>query len=74
MMAAVLKKNTPLGIIEVNGAFHHYADRDTDTMWLGFALGMRAAERVAQATAIQFLRMGKLRPARAGRRGCRPDR
>lgn len=47
----VIKKNTPLGAITVNGEFIHYADPDTDTMWIGFALGMRAAERVAAARA-----------------------
>lgn len=45
---AVLKKNTPLGIVSVNGEFSHYMDPATDTMWLGFALGMRAAERIAK--------------------------
>lgn len=43
------KENTPLGIIEINDEFSHYSDPDTDTMWLGFALGMRAAERIAAA-------------------------
>ena len=38
---------TPLGIMEVNGEFHHYMDPDTDTMWMGFALGMRLSERLA---------------------------
>lgn len=39
------KRNTPLGIVEVNGRFSHYMDGDTDNMWLGFVLGMRLAER-----------------------------
>ena len=43
------KKNTPLGIMEINGKFSHYMDADTDTMWLGFALGLRFAERAAKA-------------------------
>lgn len=47
----VLLANTPLGTMTVNGAFSHYADQDTDTMWLGFALGMRASERAARALA-----------------------
>ena len=38
--------NTPLGQVTINGEFSHYADADTDTMWLGFALGMRCAERI----------------------------
>lgn len=46
-----LASSTPLGVVSVNGEFSHYADEDTDTLWLGFALGMRAAERIAKATA-----------------------
>lgn len=46
-----LKGNTPLGAVEVNGEFSHYADEETDTMWLGFALGMRCQERIAKAQA-----------------------
>ncbi len=42
----VLAKSTPLGIMEVNGKFSHYMDPDTDTMWIGFALGYRGAERI----------------------------
>lgn len=42
-------KSTPLGIMEVNGQFHHYMDPDTDTMWIGFAIGMRCAERLLNA-------------------------
>lgn len=40
------KDTTPLGQIVVNGEFSYYADRDTDTLWLGFAMGMRCYERV----------------------------
>lgn len=39
-------KDTPLGIMEVNGEFKYYTNSTTDTMWLGFALGMRIAERL----------------------------
>lgn len=46
----LLAKNTPLGIMEVNGEFSHYMDPDTDTMWIGFALGMRAAKRLGALT------------------------
>lgn len=46
---AVFEKNTPLGIMEINGAFSCYMNPETDTMWLGFALGMRTAERLAKA-------------------------
>lgn len=41
----------PLGIMEVNGQFHHYMDPDTDTLWIGFAIGMRCAQRLALAQA-----------------------
>lgn len=44
-----LKENTPRGFMEINEQFAYYLDKDTDTMWLGFALGMRAAERLARA-------------------------
>lgn len=50
----VLKANTPLGEVVVNGTFSHYADPNTDTMWIGFAIGMRAAERI-QKDALQTL-------------------
>lgn len=48
-----LKGRTPLGPVTVNGEFSHYADSGTDTMWLGFALGMRCAERVQAAVDAQ---------------------
>jgi hypothetical protein len=44
-----LKSTTPLGAVTINGVFSHYADSETDTMWLGFAIGMRCAERLAGA-------------------------
>jgi hypothetical protein len=44
-----LRDTTPLGIVEVNGEFSHYMNPETDTFWLGFALGMRCAERVQKA-------------------------
>ncbi|VVE76542.1 hypothetical protein PCA31118_05234 [Pandoraea captiosa] len=43
---ALLTANTPLGVMEINGKFSHYVTPDTNTMWIGFALGMRAAERL----------------------------
>lgn len=46
-----LKAKTPLGVLEINGEFSHYVDGDTDTMWLGFALGMRCSERLQEAQA-----------------------
>ena len=48
-----LKASTPLGVMEINEQFAYYMDKDTDTMWLGFALGMRCAERVATASQQQ---------------------
>ncbi len=55
---AALKANTPLGTVTVNGEFSHYANGDTDTMWIGFALGMRCAERVQSAVNAQTAGMG----------------
>ncbi|MDH1472915.1 hypothetical protein N5F13_00270 [Comamonas thiooxydans] len=49
----VLKACTPLGTVEINGKFSHYFTPETDTMWLGFAYGMRMAERVAAQRAAQ---------------------
>ena len=46
-----LKETTPLGALTVNGEFSHYMDGDTDAMWVGFALGMRCAERIESAKA-----------------------
>lgn len=45
----VLRENTSLATMTINDEFHHYMDPDTDTMWIGFALGMRCAERLAAA-------------------------
>jgi hypothetical protein len=42
------KGNTPLGTMTVNGAFHHYMDADTDTMWIGFSIGFRTHERLQE--------------------------
>jgi hypothetical protein len=41
----VFADNTPLGTMQVNGEFSHYMDPITDSMWIGFAIGMRCAER-----------------------------
>lgn len=45
--------NTPILLAKINlcfssrdGVFLHYNDEYTQTMWSGFALGMRAAERI----------------------------
>lgn len=46
----VLKASRPLDVVTSAGEFQHYADPGTDSMWTGFALGMRAAERIHGAT------------------------
>lgn len=43
-----LAGNTPLAAMRINGQFSHYMDPDTDTMFLGFALGMRFYERMGK--------------------------
>jgi len=40
---------TPLGVITINDAFHHYADPDTDTMWLGYRAGFKRARAIEAA-------------------------
>jgi hypothetical protein len=32
--------------MEINGEFQHYMDSDTDTLWIGFALGARSLDSV----------------------------
>lgn len=45
--------NTPLGAMVINGKFSHYMDSDTDTMWIGFANGYCAREKLQNSrTAI----------------------
>ena len=51
---ALLKANTPLGAMEINGAFSHYITPDTDTLWIGFALGRRAGHRLNPATPLSL--------------------
>lgn len=46
-------KNTPLGMVTINDRFSHYADHETDALWLGFAMGMRCAERVEKTKMAQ---------------------
>jgi hypothetical protein len=38
-----LAGNTPLGTVTVNGQFGYYMDADTDTLWIGYRAGFRAA-------------------------------
>lgn len=37
-----LAANTPLGAVTINGEFSHYANPDTDTLWLGYRAGFNA--------------------------------
>ena len=46
-------KCTPLGPFDINDEFYSYMDGDTDTMWIGFALGMRCYERMVKAAATE---------------------
>lgn len=39
--------STPLNCLLVNDRFHHYMDPDTDTLWLGFLMGVNATNRLA---------------------------
>lgn len=38
--------NTPLGKMMINDKFSHYMNPDTDTLWIGFAIGMRLAKKI----------------------------
>lgn len=42
-----VQQHTNLRAVERDGTFSHYEDPRTDLLWLGFALGMRAAARLA---------------------------
>jgi hypothetical protein len=44
-----LQQKVSLLIVTENGEFSHYADPHTDALWVGFALGLRCAERLANA-------------------------
>lgn len=44
-----LASNSSLACMEMNGKFSHYIDPETDTLWIGFALGMRTHESQAKA-------------------------
>ena len=43
-----LARHYPLDIAEVDGVFDHYVNDDTDRLWVGFALGLRCAERLSK--------------------------
>lgn len=47
----ILNDRFSLAPMVINGVFSHYMDPDTDTAWIGFALGMRAAEKLQRARA-----------------------
>lgn len=42
----LITHTTPLGTVVINGGFSHYANSVTDTLYLGFAIGMRRMERM----------------------------
>jgi hypothetical protein len=44
-----LAEHVPLDCDMVNGVFQQYTNPETHAMWVGFALGMRCAERIAEA-------------------------
>lgn len=56
------KDNTPLGIVTFNGEFQKYMDSDTDTMWIGFALGMRHAMKHKLTPTSIFLPVSQTEP------------
>lgn len=38
----------PLEVANLDGAFIHYRNPETQNLWVGFSLGMRCAERMAK--------------------------
>ena len=62
ILGSKYRDNTPLGTMTINGVFHHYTDPDTDTMWLGFHMGLRCADRLQleQAKLISLLKTKSL--------------
>lgn len=71
------KDSTPLGIVEINGKFHHYMNPDTDTMWIGFGLGFRShhqalsrAESQTESMEAQIRAMLKENDCDNDGRGC----
>ena len=48
-----LLDRVPLGVVNSNAKFSHYAQPETDTLWVGFALGLRYAERLQAAATSQ---------------------
>ncbi len=45
---SALQAHTDCQAVMVEGVFSHYADARTDILWIGFALGMRAAAMLAE--------------------------
>lgn len=41
-----LNRKVSLILVMEDGRFSHYADPHTDALWLGFAIGLRCAERL----------------------------
>ena len=59
---SIYRNNTPMGIMWVNDEFDHYMDPDTDTLWIGFVLGVQAAEKLNQERS-KILRLCQTKPA-----------
>ncbi|MFA7238714.1 MAG: hypothetical protein WC091_01270 [Sulfuricellaceae bacterium] len=49
----LLKALTPLGVVTINDQFSHYINPETSACWIGFALGMRCAEKIQAQKAKQ---------------------
>jgi len=45
----VFARNYTLGASMVSGEFRHYTNPETEAMWIGFAIGMRCADRLDRA-------------------------
>lgn len=60
--ASIYADSTPLGAMTVNNEFSHYMDPDTDTMWIGFTVGIQAAEQLNQERS-KILRLCQTKPA-----------
>lgn len=43
-----LSRAYPLEVVNLDGAFIHYRNPETQNLWVGFSLGMRCAERMSK--------------------------
>ena len=58
MQTATLAATLPLDRVVVAGEFQEYMRPETQAAWVGFALGMRCAERLQAAVDAQALGVG----------------